>query len=134
MPPDADRRDAAAEWLAHARSNLIIAQQPKPAGVRWDHLCFEAQQAAEKAVKAVLVDRGVEFPYIHDIRSLLSLLDEAGQPVPEELWEAGAVLTPYAVLARYPGFDRPVTEDTHRQAVEVAEWVVRWAERMIYGP
>lgn len=66
----------AAEWLRHAQSNLDLARQPKPTRVLWDHLCFEAQQAAEKAVKAVLVYREIEFPPTHDIRQLLMLLDD----------------------------------------------------------
>jgi HEPN domain len=30
-------------------------------------VCFHSQQAVEKALKAVLAARGVEFPFIHDI-------------------------------------------------------------------
>jgi hypothetical protein len=37
-------------------------------------LCFHAQQAAEKSIKAVLIDRGVSFPRTHNIRTLLELI------------------------------------------------------------
>jgi len=38
------------EWLRRAKSNLIRAKQPKPGGVFWEDLCFDAQQAVEKAL------------------------------------------------------------------------------------
>jgi HEPN domain-containing protein len=38
-----------------------------------EDLCFDAQQAAEKAIKAVLIHLGVRFPYVHDLSVLLDL-------------------------------------------------------------
>lgn len=40
-------------WIAHARGDL--AEAPPPFGVPLELLCFHAQQAAEKALKAVLL-------------------------------------------------------------------------------
>ncbi len=45
LPPDDPR-----EWLNRARSNLVRAGH-RDAGVYLEDLCFDAQQAAEKAVK-----------------------------------------------------------------------------------
>jgi HEPN domain-containing protein len=124
---------AAAEWLTHAESHLIRAKAPKLEGVLWEHLCFDAQQAAEKALKAVLVLRAVEFPHTHDITELLDLLEEQGEPFPDDFREAAGPLTPYAVESRYPGFERRTGEEECRQAAEVATRVVRWAERLVHG-
>ena len=44
-PPDDPR-----EWLNRARSNLALAKSLVPEAYLED-LCFEAQQAAEKAIK-----------------------------------------------------------------------------------
>src|SRR5271157_3171165 len=44
------------EWLNRARSNLAMAQSDNT-GVVLEDLCYEAQQAAEKAVKAVFIHR-----------------------------------------------------------------------------
>lgn len=41
------------DWLGRAKSNLARARQPKPDEVFWEDLCFDAQQAVEKALKAV---------------------------------------------------------------------------------
>jgi len=42
-------------WLRRAESNLHIAHLGKAQGVFLEDLCFEAQQAAEKAMKALLI-------------------------------------------------------------------------------
>jgi len=52
-PPDDPR-----EWLNRARSSLIQAQALQP-GISFEDLCFNAQQAAEKAIKALLIRRSV---------------------------------------------------------------------------
>ena len=38
--------------------------------------CFHAQQAAEKALKTVLVTRGVEPPHIHDLGALAAVMPD----------------------------------------------------------
>ena len=40
-------------------------------------------------------------------------------------------LTMYAVITRYPGAVRPVTEKEYMDAVEITESVVRWAEKIL---
>ena len=124
FPPDDPR-----EWLNRARSNLARAKQ-QAAGVYLEDLCFDAQQAAEKAVKALLIARGVEFPYVHDLVRLLSLLGGAGLPVPAPVWRAKE-LTRYATTARYPDAGVPVSEAQYADAVEIAEAVVGWAEESL---
>lgn len=132
MSADAGETDLPAEWLRHAKSHLIRAKQPRQEGVLWEHLCFDAQQAAEKALKAVLASRQVAFPHTHDLTDLLGLLYEARQSIPDEV-RAVAALTPYAVQSRYPGFESPVTHEEWEQAVGLAEQVVHWAEAIVRG-
>ena len=95
-----------------------------------EDLCFDAQQAAEKAIKALLMARGVEFPYVHDIGLLLTLLEDAGESVPETVREAER-LNPYATTTRYPDMAQPVSQQEYANAVRVADSVVRWAEARI---
>lgn len=85
-----------------------------------------AQQAAEKALKAVYQSRGIPFRYIHDLEELGKGLEDAGVEVPSIVKEA-IVLTRYAVETRYPGIVEPVTEEEYLQAVSLAEGVVVWA-------
>jgi len=82
MPPERFPPDDPREWLNRARSNLARARAKIPDAYLED-LCFDAQQAAEKAIKAVLLKKGVAFPYVHDLARLLTLLEEAGEEIPE---------------------------------------------------
>ena len=43
-----------------------------------DVACFETQQAVEFLIKAILLENGVSYDRSHDIRYLLSLLDQTG--------------------------------------------------------
>jgi HEPN domain-containing protein len=124
FPPDDPR-----EWLNRARSNLAMAKN-RVAGVYLEDLCFEAQQAAEKAIKAMLITRGIEFPYVHDLGLLLSLLERAGEVIPEVVGWAGD-LTDYATTIRYPSVIESVTEQEYIDALEIAETVIQWAEERL---
>ena len=123
FPPEDPR-----EWMNRARSNLARAKNRVPQAYLED-LCFDAQQAAEKAIKAVMLKRGVTFPYVHDLARLLSLLKEAGEVIPDAVGQARK-LTRFATVTRYP-MNRPVTEQHYLEALAIAEAVVRWAEERI---
>ena len=101
------------EWLNRARSNLIRAKS-RIEGVYLEDLCFDAQQAAEKAVKALLIHLGIEYPYVHDLVELLTLAEQAGRGVPESVKQASR-LTRYAIVTRYPGALEPVTRRSMRR-------------------
>ncbi|MDE0126089.1 MAG: HEPN domain-containing protein [Bryobacterales bacterium] len=124
LPPDDPR-----ERLNRARSNLARAQTLIPAAYLED-ACFDAQQAAEKAIKAVMVLRGIEYPYFHELHRLLDILEADGERIPDAVRRAED-LTQFATAARYPGLEEPVTEQGHSEAVNRAQAVVQWAEALL---
>lgn len=130
MPRRLDPADPG-EWLNRAWSSLRHSRSVEE-GVYLEELCFDAQQAAEKAVKAVLVAWRVQFPRVHDLEVLLNSAADCGIEAPQEIWEARK-LTPYAVEARYPSVARELTAEQYREAVELAERVVRWAAGLVEG-
>jgi HEPN domain-containing protein/predicted nucleotidyltransferase len=119
------------EWLNRARSNLRRAAVPAE-GIYLEDLCYDAQQAAEKAIKAVFIARGVRFPFVHDLDALLTALEESGQAVPEAVRSA-AWLTRFAREARYPTA-AVVDEAEHGRAVAAARAVVGWSEGEVGRP
>jgi HEPN domain-containing protein len=90
---------------------------------------FHAQQAVEKALKAVLAVRGVEFPFTHSLRALAELSTNAGAPLPPELSEVDR-LTPFGVGLRYGALDDlvPVTRAT---AIAWAGQTIAWARTIL---
>lgn len=129
MPPERFPPDDPREWLNRARSNLARARAQMP-GVYLEDLCFDAQQAAEKAIKAVLIKRKTEFPYVHDLAELLSIVEASGEAIPQPVRRAGR-LTRFAIAHRYPGVIEPVTPQEYQEALSIADAVVRWAEERI---
>ena len=65
-PPERFPPDDPREWLNRARSSLAIAKNRLP-DVYLEDLCFEAQQAAEKAINTVMISRNIDFPYVHNV-------------------------------------------------------------------
>jgi HEPN domain-containing protein len=127
FPPDDPR-----EWLSRARSNLVLARKTS-AVVYLEDNCFNAQQAAEKAIKAIFIHRSESFPYIHNLEHLLKRPERNGLKIPK-LVHMAHELTRFASELRYPGTFGPVSEREHRHFVRIAEAVLRWAERQIGKP
>lgn len=125
FPPDDPR-----EWLNRARSDLALARQVGDK-IYLEDLCFHAQQAAEKAIKALLIRHKVEFPYIHNLARLLELVEEVGVSVPSEVKRA-ARLTRYAVLTRYPGLGGAPTNTDYQDAIRIAHAVLDWATQQVH--
>ncbi len=114
MPPDANGPETPEEWLRRARSNLARAKATYiGADVLLEDLCFDAQQACEKAFKAVLVQKGRTVPRTHSIGELIT------------------AVSAYAVSARYPGPAEAVSAADHVEAIRLADAVVAWATGLI---
>ena len=126
MPPEPG---SPAAWLQFARSDLALSRQADTPDVLRESLCFHAQQAAEKSIKAVLIHSGIEFPKMHSIERLFGLLP-ADVPRPPE-YTATARLTRYAIALRYPHGEEPITKGRYAEAVRLAEAVLAWAEECV---
>ena len=88
-PPERFSPDDPREWLNRARSSLALARNRVPEAYLED-LCFLAQQAAEKAVKSLLIDRRIDFPYVHDLRRIASRVRSVGSIGANLFWRSVA--------------------------------------------
>jgi uncharacterized protein len=117
------RLSRARAWLSHAdedRRTFEICLRAEL--IPFTSVCFHAQQAAEKYMKALLELRGVITPRTHDLSRLLLACREAGDDLGPLSAEC-ELLTQYAVEPRYPGAGVPrlVTVDEEaREAVRAA--------------
>lgn len=130
MPQDRPPPGSPQDWLARAKSDLAFARLPLPESAYYEDLCFHAQQAAEKAMKAIYQYHGWTFRYTHDLGELVTGLKRNGLSIPPEIGDA-IILTSFAWEARYPGFSEPVTADEHQESLAHAEAVVAWAAKEI---
>jgi HEPN domain-containing protein len=121
--------DIPGDLLALAREDLAVARTlDANEGISNAQSGFHAQQAVEKALKAVLAKHGVEFPYTHNIGLLMRLCEDQGYELPAQLLESDR-LTPYAAAIRY-GLGDPATV-APADAIRWATLAVEWAESQV---
>lgn len=131
LHPDPASAGTPDEWLHYAESDLCLARLGRPdPDVLPNQVAFHAPQAAEKALKGVLVGRGVEFPKTHHLDELIELVQEAGMAWPFAVDRVEA-LTPYAVQTRYPGGIFQINRAKVDEAIGVAEQVLAWAKAAV---
>lgn len=119
------------EWMDFAESDVSLARLAAGnASIRREQVCFHAQQAAEKAIKAVLIAKGLGFPLTHDIEELIELAEAGGLQMPDSVREAG-LLSPYAVETRYPGSWTGITASDVDEALHTAEQAISWAKGIL---
>ena len=118
----ADRLEDTARWLRYAAEDLTTAETLlAQAHVPPRQACWHAQQAAEKALKAVLIFLQIDFRRTHDLNVLRDLLPER--------WQLKTALPDlkdlnrWAVEARYPEKMREATKAEASTAVEQARSV-----------
>ena len=90
-------------------------------------VCFHAQQCAEKVLKAFLAAEGIQPERTHDLVKLVDLCSTRD----ERFWKFRAIadrLSMYAVAPRYPDDWREIPLDEARQAVKMAEEVMRFVK------
>ena len=88
-------------WLDEAEDDLATAIDLLRLG-RYSKACYFAQQAAEKALKALLIRRLNRYEHTHGVRELLEMLRDNGIDVCDELIRVGDELDRYYVPTRYP--------------------------------
>jgi HEPN domain-containing protein len=130
MPLSLRSLGLAHEWLTYARSDLLLADINPPEGVMLDALCYHAQQAAEKALKAILVAYEVDFPPTHNLAILRDLVEDACE-LPVSL-QSVVELSVYAVSSRYPEDAESVMDQAEVDAAIIkAREVFEYAEKHI---
>jgi len=102
--------------LLNIRNNLVATDIP------WDTVCFHAQQAAEKLLKAFLIAYGRDLMRTHDLIALLAHcveIDPSLQPLEEDCRQ----LTYFGVSSRYPDWLYEPDERDGREMVAAANRV-----------
>ena len=132
MPDDAARLEDAQAWLAKASLDLRAAdlELRTPDLALWGDVTFHAQQAAEKALKALLAWHDQPFRKTHSIEELGRLCVTIAPELSSAV-DAAVPLTAYAWKFRYPGDVDEPTRDEAERALQTARSLVQAIERLI---
>ena len=122
------------DWMRQARLDLEHARLAAREGhLEW--AVFAAQQAAEKACKALHMSLGGD-AWGHDLTALLGALP-VGRQAPDDLVDRAKALDKHYIPSRYPnGFDQGTPRDhyTEREAeaaIADAETILEFCSRSI---
>ncbi|MCH7526407.1 MAG: HEPN domain-containing protein [Planctomycetes bacterium] len=131
MPPEESGVDARA-WLDRSKSSLSLARQPKPDQAHWADLCYLAQQAAEKALKALYQHHHAE-GWGHVLDHLVAgLLGD--EPDLLRLRDTAKILDKFYIPTRYPnGLEAGAPADAYTeveagQAIQYAQEIISFCE------
>lgn len=128
--------DRSKDWLAQAERDLNHAVHAcEDEDFEWS--CFSAQQAAEKAVKAVFLRLHGE-GWGHSVYALLRALVDKVE-VPLNLLESAKVLDKHYIPTRYPnGFERGIPADYYtkkeaQEAIGNAREIIEFCQGLLRG-
>lgn len=104
----------AGKWLEKARADFVFAKHSLEFGsLDWAQLA--AQQAAEKALKAVCIIKGVGLIKTHDLQLLSRKVN-----APKEIIQQSSMLNSFYTISRYPDVDENMDKTTMLQAANDA--------------
>lgn len=140
-PVDAiDQEEEFKEWLLFAQTDFESAKYldgapfyPRPLNV----ICYHCQQAAEKAVKALIVYFGSQggMPKVHDISFLMNQIkniiqERKGIELGQDLLMIANSLSKYGVAPRYPN-EIEVDEQQVKKALADSQTILKWVDDVI---
>jgi HEPN domain-containing protein/predicted nucleotidyltransferase len=124
-------RDAVKGWLKQAQEELDIATYLL-GGQYFKGACFHSQQSIEKAVKAMLLDKGWELEKTHSLQRLLSIAEQHNVQI--DLSDEDVVYIDNIYRSRYPAeagllpLGEPSKADAQR-AVDIATRILNAARK-----
>ena len=120
-------------WIKRAYNSLALAKVEKTDAICYEDLCYNAQQAVEKGLKALLIYHGENISKSHKTHDLFVLLKylERYVEVPDDMIDA-AVLTEFATITRYPGDYEEINEQSYQDAIKAAEYSLGWISKQLY--
>lgn len=116
-------REEVSNWLKRALNDLDTARYNLN-GKRYDAAAFFAQQAAEKALKALQIKRLGRFERTHDLVLLAKSVNS-----PKEIIQLCGIVAPFYTITRYPDVEIPYDKSKISSVVEASEKVVAWVEQ-----
>ena len=115
-----NKEDLIRRWMAKAEEDLEmcrVALEHRPDLV--EAICFHVQQAAEKSIKALLVEYDISFRKVHSLVYLLDLVADRLKDA-ERLYDLAEKLEGYSVEIRYSDTELQLTQEDAKKAYHAA--------------
>jgi len=117
-------REETKKWLDKAKDDLRKAKDNFKIE-NYDLTSFLCQQAVEKSLKAILIERTKKFPKIHDLVKLGELVG-----LDEKLLKNCEKLSPVYIETRYPNVsEEDYTKKESSQDIKTAEQIIKWTTK-----
>lgn len=87
---------------------------------------FLSQQAVEKGLKALLIERTNEFPKTHDLPKLSTMLD-----APDRITKLCETITPMYTATRYPDVGMQFNKNEVKEIIKHVEEVLKWIKKQL---
>jgi HEPN domain-containing protein len=116
-------------WIDRAKSSYELSKANISTIIYFEDLCYQVQQAVEKALKGLLIYFGVEPEFTHNIGALLNEIEKYIE-IPDDVKNA-IDLTNYAVQTRYPGEYDEITKEEYENSLKIAKNCLDWVDDTI---
>jgi HEPN domain-containing protein len=109
-------------WFEKGDRDFALVQDMLPNQFTYpDLICYHCQQAVEKYLKSLIVQKGLPLKRTHDLEELLDILATSGMSILEEDYDNALKINDYAVLIRYPSTNSDPSESDVKEAILIVE-------------
>ena len=125
-------------WLTFAESDLAVARHLLQDSDFYYEVCFHAQQAAEKALKALLYYHQVKYELrFHSLPRLVKIIRKNYDNSAPDLWRDALILNRYYASTRYP--DSYIHEHSQglftlaeaEESIQIAGRIIGWVREKL---
>ena len=127
-----DKKNKIEEWLSYAKDDLYSAEHFfKTMEIPvYRVVCFNAQQSAEKYLKAYQIYFEIEIIKTHSLETLINSIKSFDEEI-IQLENDSILLTKYSVKYRYPDDFVDLTKDDAEDSINIAKQIQKFITQKI---
>ena len=125
------KTDLVTKWIKYAKDDLVVAKLIIDSKIdSYQNVVFHSQQATEKILKAYIIDNDIPFRRIHDLKTLISMIESCFQ-IDNSLYHRIEIFVKFNIETRYPDLEENPTIDEAKKAIAEAEWILNYFKSLL---